>query len=354
MPSTEGTALTIVSLVPLTAPEADRIRAIDPTLELIEAGGWFDGELARSWPEATARRYIHGQGQGTRAERDALLARADVVIGGFPFPLDLRARAPRMRWFHQSPAGVSNLRVGDLWASDVLVTSSRGFGETRAIAEYALAGMLYFAKGFDQAARDARGGAFDHPRYSIGAMAEKTVCVIGAGGIGRQVAELCHALGMRVTGTRRHTERDESDRPFERIEPPERLHELLAESQFVAVCCQWTEQTTGLLDSQAFACMRPGTILVNVARGEIVDESALLVALENGTLGGAVLDVYVGEFEHTPPAALWSHPKVLVTPHTSAMSDRRRRRFVDCFCENLRAWLRNEPMINTVDWHQGY
>ena len=120
------------------------------------------------------------------------------------------------------------------------------------------------------------------------------------------------------------------------------------------MCCQWTPQTTGLLGAEAFAATRPGAILVNVARGEIVDEAAMLDALDAGTLAGAVLDVFVGEFEGPPPDRLWRHPRVLLTPHTSASTDNRRRRSIDLFCTNLRRFLDGEMLENRIDWEAGY
>ena len=146
-------------------------------------------------------------GAGTREERDRLLADAEVILGGWPFPLDLRARAPRLKWFHQRPAGASNLMLGDLWGSDVLVTTSRGSGNTLAMAEYALAGILHFAKGLHRAALDRDAGAFDHRAYRPLLLQGKTACIVGAGGIGLDVGRLCAALGMHVVGTRRHPDR---------------------------------------------------------------------------------------------------------------------------------------------------
>ena len=126
-----------------------------------------------------------------------------MILGGWPFPLDLRARAPRLKWFHQRPAGASNLFGGDLWGSDVVVTTSRGVGNTLAMAEYAVAGILHFAKGLDRAVIDRAAGTFDHRAYRPLLIEGKTACVVGAGGIGLEVGRLCAALGMRVVGTRR-------------------------------------------------------------------------------------------------------------------------------------------------------
>src|SRR6202140_2517981 len=146
----------ILSIQRVSPAERTRIEAVDPGVRLTDAGGWFDGEYRETWPAYSVARYLapNSTGQGTREERDRLLAEAEVILGGWPFPLDLRARAPRLRWFHQRPAGASNLLVGDLWGSRVVVTTSRGLGNNPAMAEYALAGILHFAKGFHRAAVD--------------------------------------------------------------------------------------------------------------------------------------------------------------------------------------------------------
>ena len=334
-----------------------RIEAVDPTVRFTDAGGWFDGEIRNSWPAYTAARYLApgASGAGTQEERDRLLADAEVVIGGWPFPLDLRARARQLRWFHQRPAGASNLRLGDLWGSDVTVTTSRGLGNTLAMAEYAIAGVLHFAKGLDRAGLDRMERTFEHRAYRPLLLEGKTLCVIGAGGIGRDVGRLAAALGMRVVGTRRHPD-PAAPLPegFSVVSGTADLEALLAESDFVVVCCQWTPETTGLINARRLAVMKPGTVLVNVARGEIIDETALTEALERGHLRGVVLDVYVGEFEHMPPERLWRDPRVLITPHVSGASDESRHGAIDLFCENLRAYLDGAPLRNVVDWARGY
>jgi phosphoglycerate dehydrogenase-like enzyme len=291
----------------------------------------------------------------SRRERDRVLADAEIVLGGFPFPLDLRARSPRLRWFHQLPAGASNLRRGDLWGSDVVVTTSRGHGSTRAMAEYALASLLHFARGLHRAWRDGAQHRFDHRAYRPLLLQGKTVCVVGAGGIGQEVGRLCAGAGMRVIGTRRRVAPDTAPPAgFTRLESAGRLHALLGESDAVVVCCQWTPETTGLIGRGAFGAMKPGAILVNVARGEIIDEEALIAALAAGRLRGVALDVYVGEFEREPDRRLWDDERVLITPHVSGGSDAHQHRGVDLFCENLRAHLEGRPLTNVVDWADGY
>ncbi len=350
-------SVNVLNIQRLGAADLASIAAVDPAVRLVDAGGWFDGEIRATWPAYAAARYLapDAVGAGTRAERDRLLAEAEVILGGWPFPLDLRARAPRLKWFHQRPAGASNLRLGDLWGSDVVVTTSRGAGNTLAMAEYAIAGILHFAKGFDLATVDRAAGAFEHRAYRPLLIEGKTLCVVGAGGIGRDVGRLAAALGMRVIGTRRHPEPGAAlPAGFSALGGAGELDAFLAESDFVVICCQWTAETTNLINAERLAAMRPGAVLVNVARGEIVDEAALAEALGRGQLRGVVLDVYNGEFTGPPPEALWRDPRVLVTPHVSGHSDQNRHGAVELFCANLRAYLDGAPLRNVIDWERGY
>ncbi len=348
------TSIEILNIIPVSERDRARIEAVDGNVRLTDAGGWFDGEIRETWPAYTANRYVavDAEGQGSRAERDALLAGAEIIIGGWPFPLDLRARAQSLKWFHQRPAGASNLLRGDLWESDVMVTTSRGLGNTLAIAEYTIAGMFHFAKGLHRVAVDSARQAFDFRAYRAVQLAGKTVCVVGAGGIGQEVGRLAAALGMRVVGTRRTP--GELPEGFSEMRGTDGLHDLLAESDFVAVCAHWTPETEKLIGTDAFAAMKDGAVVLNVARGEIIDEAALLDALEADKIRGAVLDVYVGEFEHAPDPKLWVDPRVLITPHTSGGSDVSQHRAIDLFCENLRLYIDGKPLLNVIDWARGY
>ena len=348
----------VLNIQRMSPAETERVKAISSEIQYTDAAGWYDGEIRDTWPEFNSNRYLlpEANGEGTREERDALLAEAEVVLGGWPFPLDLRTRAPKLKWFHQRPAGASNLMLGDLWGSDVTVTTSRGYGNTLPIAEYAIAGILHFAKGLERAAVDQARNQFDHTAYEPVLIEGKTMLVIGAGGIGLDVGRLAASLGMRVIGTRRtpNTVGDELPTGFSEIKTPDALMNLLPESDFVAVCCHWTHETTDLINANTLAAMKPGGIIVNVARGEIIDETALADALDNGHLRGAVLDVYTGEFRGPPPERLWNHPKILITPHTSNLSDVNRHRAIEVLCENMQRYLKNEPLMNVIDWDTGY
>ena len=347
-------SLSILSLIPLPESVQEEIRTVDPSVALTMAPGWFDGEIRETWPTFTTERYLpaNSHGRGTREERDALLAEANVVVIGFPFPLDIRARAPKLKWVHQRPAGASNLRRGDLWDAGVVVTSSRGRAHNLPIAEYVVAGLLHFAKGLHVAETERAERRFQASAYAPVQLAGKTVCVVGAGGIGREVGRLCAALGMRVVGTRRRPAPPGDG--FSEIRGADGLHDLLAESDYVAVCCQWTPETEHLIGRDAFAAIKDGAALVNIARGEIVDEEALVAALASGKLRGAALDVYTGEFDHAPDPRLWSDPRVLLTPHISAAADVSSHRGAELFVANLRRYLAGEPLQNVIDWARGY
>ena len=245
------------------------------------------------------------------------------ILGGWPFPLDLRARSPRLKWFHQRPAGASNLLLGDLWGSDVVVTTSRGAGNTLAMAEYAVAGILHFAKSLHRAIHDRDAGAFDHRAYRPLLLHGKTACVVGAGGIGLEVGRLCGALGMRVVGTRRHPQPDAPLPPgFSELGGPADLDRFLPDSDFVVICCQWTPETTRLFNHDRFAAMKQGSVLVNVARGEIVDEQALADALAGGQAARRGAGCVCRRVPARATGALWQDPRVLITPHVSGRQRR--------------------------------
>jgi phosphoglycerate dehydrogenase-like enzyme len=347
-----------VLVLPQVSDEVlSRIQNVDSRVRIIDARGWFDIELRATWPQWTVDRYLGSRKSPTTSldERNQALATAEVVLTGWPPLKDLRARAPQLQWVHELPAGASNFFGTDLWNSGVLVTTSRGLTNRRPMAEYVLASFLHFARGLHLSYRDQRRQRFDHRTYDPVILRDKTVCIIGAGGIGREVAQLCAGAGMRVVGTRRQVASGSPLLPgFARLESSPLLLDLLGESEFVAICCPWTKETTHLIGQPAFAAMKPGTVLVNIARGEIIDEAALLEALIKGKLRGVALDVYDGEFERPPDKRLWDDERVVITPHVSALTDVSEHGGMELFCENLARFLEGLPLQNAIDWERGY
>src|SRR5918995_6386878 len=184
----------------------ERIAKLDQRIKVVDARGWFDVEIRASWPQWTIDRYLGNRDYpaSTTEQRNRALASAEVALLGWPPLIDLASRAPRLKWVHELPAGASNLVDTDLWGSDVVVTTSRGLTNRRPMAEYVLASFLHFARGLHLSYRDQKGRRFDHRTYAPVLVRDKTACVVGAGGIGQEVAKLCAAAGMRVVGTRRH------------------------------------------------------------------------------------------------------------------------------------------------------
>src|SRR5882724_4684597 len=262
----------------------EQISAIDPSIRVVDARGQFEVEYAETWPTETVHRYVPRslieRSTMTRAERDALLTQAEIICIRFPFPLDLRARAPQLKWLHQTPAGASNLREGDLWGSAITVTTSRGYNNTLPIAEYVLATMLLFAKSLPQAFRDQAQRSFDRREYRPVLMHGKTLGIVGLGGIGSDAARLAKALGMQVVATRRSvTVAQAQTQGVDDLLPSSGLPTLLEQSDFVALCAQWTPETDKLIGETELRRMKSSAYLINVARGELIDQPALIIAL---------------------------------------------------------------------------
>ena len=237
-----------------------------------------------------------GQTGGDADRLGVVLAQAEVLLFGYPVLDNLAARSPRLLWAHHTQAGVSNLAGTDLWDSDVTLTSSRGAMAATAIAEYALTAAAHFARGLHEATRQKAAGQFTREGYAMSSLRGATMGIIGLGGIGRQMARLARAVGLRVIGTRRSvTDAFPDADGADLVLPADRMLEVAAESDFLVVCSQLTDETRGLINAEVFAAMKPGAVLINVARGEEVDEDALIEAVKAGRIRGAVLDVYDGE-----------------------------------------------------------
>ncbi len=283
-----------------------------------------------------------------RVGRDAedVVAAADTLfVWEFREPVLARSwqRAERLSWVHTASAGVDAVVFPDLVDSDVVVTNTRGVLDD-AIAEFVLGAMLLFAKDLHTTLALQREHRWRHRESER--LAGKHVLVVGAGSIGRSIARLCRAAGTTVDGLARSARTDDPD--FARVGAADELHELLARADFVVISAPLTEATRGMIGARELELMQRSSRLINVGRGPIVDEEALLEALRAGEIAGAALDVFA---EEPLPAdhPLWDEPGVVVSPHQSGDFVGWREAFTDVFVENFRRWRSGQPLENVVD-----
>ena len=286
-----------------------------------------------------------------------LLARADVLYTASCFPG--RMQAPRLRWVQLDTSGVDHVVASPLWGCEEIAITTIGGISPRPIAGYVLAMVLAFAHHLP-AILEHQGRRewppFDErwARFMPARLDGATMVVVGFGRLGRQVAATAEGFGIRVIGVRRG-----GDRPGERLElavtprtdrvlTVDRLHEALTEADQVVVTTPYTPATHHLIDAAAFAALRPGAVLVNVARGGVVDEDALLAALDSGQLAGAALDVFATE-PLPLDSPLWTHPRVIVSPHVAGFAPDYRERVGDLFADNLERLVTGRPLLNLVD-----
>lgn len=350
--------LNVLVVAQTTDETLAKIKAVEPTrLNVIPAYAEFlDETMSDNAAMMSRRNAPPPRPTWTPAEREATLASAHAIFLSFPFPHNLAHRATNALWFHCPFAGVSNLRGTPYWGTPAAFTTSRGYTQALPIAETAVGAALMFAKRLDVAAVNTKASEFDRAQGANMRMVEnKTMGIIGLGGIGGHVARLSKGLGMRVVATRHSAKaRAEGVDGVDVLYPAAELHDMLAECDYVVVAAMWTDDTEGLVNADAFAAMKDGAALINVARGEIVDEPALIAALESGKLANAYLDVYKDDFTKPPPPALAAAPNMVITPHISGRSDVSHAFSADVFCANLRRLLDGETLENLVDWDRGY
>ncbi len=272
------------------------------------------------------------------------------------------ARAPSLRWVHSATAGVERVLTPSSRARGLVITNARGVF-SRPIAEYVMLMILSAARRLPELL-ELQAERTWQP-LEARELRDITVGIVGLGSIGRAVGALATAFGCRVMATRRRPEagadshEGAGDEPFlgslmlDRVMPPEQLPELLAECDFVVLAAPLTDNTRGLISDEAIARMKPGAWVINVARGELVDERALTRALVDGRLGGAILDTFLEE-PLPPTSPLYDVPNLIITPHTSWSSARVLDRSVDLFCENLRRYAEGRALVNVVDPTAGY
>lgn len=272
------------------------------------------------------------------------------------------SRAPALRWVHSATAGVERVLTPASRARGLVITNARGVF-SRPIAEYVLLMMLTAARRLPQLL-ELQAERTWQP-LEARELRDVTLGIVGLGSIGRAVGALATAFGCRVMATRRRPDAGADaadgagDEPFlgtlmlDRVLAPEQLPELLAECDFIVLAAPLTEDTRGIISDEAIAQMKPGAWVINVARGELVDERALARALREGRLGGAVLDTFLEE-PLPPTSPLYDVPNLIITPHTAWSSSRVLDRSVGLFADNLRRYAEGRPLVNVVDPNAGY
>jgi phosphoglycerate dehydrogenase-like enzyme len=274
----------------------------------------------------------------------------------------LLARAPRLSWVHSASAGVERALTPAARERGLVITNARGVF-SRPIAEYVVMMILAISRRLPGLLELQRERTWQ-PLEGV-ELRDVTVGIVGLGSIGRAVGALATAFGCRVVAVRRRSEEgttatatDDESRSFgevmlDRVGGPETLPALLGEADFVVLAAPLTPATQNMIDADALAAMKPGAWLINVARGALVDDRALLQALRENRIGGAVLDTFRDE-PLPPTSPFYDLANVIVTPHTSWSSGRVLDRSVELFCDNLRRFAVGEPLLNVVDPGAGY
>ena len=322
----------------------DALRAVSPRLRVSQQTSHNPGEVAA-----------------------ALQAQPNTeILYGLHLPPNILDLAPRLRWVQLHSAGADHLLDHPIMDSDVLVTTSSGIHATP-IAEYVFASILAYRWRVPLWTRCQREGRWPSERWNLFARPElrgSTLGIVGYGSIGREVGRLGKAFGMRVLAVRRSTGRTDQGYAVEgtgdpggtipeRYYTPEALREMLAQCDFVVVALPLTAATRQVIGEPELRAMKPSAYLVNIARGGLIDEAALVRALREGWIGGAGLDVFAEE-PLPPDSPLWELDNALISPHVAGFSPHYDERAVALFAGNLSRYLAGLPLQNQVDKKKGY
>ncbi|MFH0768501.1 MAG: D-2-hydroxyacid dehydrogenase [Chloroflexota bacterium] len=312
-----------------------QIASVSPRIKLTDVSGLFRAEQS---------------GDSVAKERlDALLAEVEVIFGQ-RLPQNVIARAPRLKWVQVMSAGVNRFLDSEMRDSRVTMTNVSGIHATP-IGEFVLGLMLMFVKQIPvcfQLKQERKWG-----QLTPSVLRSKTVGIVGMGSIGREVARLSQAFGMRVLATRRSAGQVGRARYVDIMLPVSQLRQLLADSDFVVLALPLTPETSKLIGEKELQSMKPTAYLINIARGDIVDERALVCALDEHWIAGAGLDVFATE-PLPADSRLWEFPNVILSPHISGSMEDYIARATDVFLENLRRYLDGKRLLNVVDKMKGY
>jgi phosphoglycerate dehydrogenase-like enzyme len=278
---------------------------------------------------------------------------ADAILNGTFTPRMLSIAVPlatKAQWLHSLWTGVDNVWSPELQASPVPLTNGRGVFRV-SLAEWTIGAMLHFSYQMRRMIRQQEAGVWE--TFTTEELYGRTLGVVGYGEIGRAAAERARAFGMRVLALRRRPELFGADPLVDQTFDNAHINDLMAASDYVMVAAPLTPETRGLVGAAQIAAMKPNAVIINVGRGAIIDEPALIAALENGKIRGAALDVFTVE-----PLPV-GHPfyrlkNVLVSPHTADHVQDFVHLAVECFLDNMRLFQAGQPLQNIVDKRAGY
>ena len=326
----------VVLTTPIDAQNVQKIKAVSERIQVDQVS-----------PLVVAEK----KGDFANKEKLTLLLREAEVIYGWihHFPKNLPERTSRLKWIQTMSAGVDRM-PGEILKSHVRIATASGLHRTP-MGEVVLEMMLMFVK--DAPSCLLMKQAREWRRFRPKLLKGQTVGILGLGAIGREIARLCKAFGMKVIGVRRSGGPESPFPDVDRVYPRERLPELLAESDFVVLALPLTKETKGMIGEKELRGMKPSAYLINVARGAIVDEGALLRALEEKWIAGAGLDVFIQE-PLPPESKFYELPNVIFSPHISGDMPDYELRATEVFCENLRRYLAGEPFLHEVDKEKEY
>ncbi|MEH1812060.1 MAG: D-2-hydroxyacid dehydrogenase [Nostoc sp.] len=283
---------------------------------------------------------------------DGDVSDAEIYVNGFYLKtstLDkVLTAAPALRWQQSPSAGVNHILTPTFLQKDIILTNGAGV-HAIPISEFVLAFMLYHAKNLRKLQTLQNEHTWVRGVF-LEELADATLLILGTGNIGQAIASRAKAFGVTVWGSRRHPEPLPN---FDKVVGADEWRSLLPAADYVVIATPLTPETKGLIDEAALRSMRQSAYLINIARGAIVDEAALLTALREGWIAGAGLDTVATE-PLPPESPLWSLPNAFITPHCSALSPRLRERIAQLFIDNLQRYQNGQPLRNIVDKQAGY
>jgi D-2-hydroxyacid dehydrogenase (NADP+) len=300
--------------------------------------------------DASALTSAEFQGDNSQKDKlDNILAGADVIFG-LMLTKDVLSRAPKLKWLQMMSAGVDRLRDTEIWRSKVTITGVSGI-HASPIGEFVLGLMLMFAKDMPRCFRMKQNHEWQ--RYLPRLLYGKTVGIAGLGHIGSEVARLSKAFGMKVIATRRSVKKAGKARNVDLLLPQARMKEMLAESDFVVLSVPLTPETRHIIGRAELKAMKPSAYIINIGRGSLIDEEALIRALDEKKIAGAGLDVTATE-PLPEESRLWEMDNVILSPHVSGGMEDYMGRATALFCENLKRYLAGKRLVNVVDRTKGY